>query len=57
MNFADFRHWPNLPTNYQIQKLDKIRPFLKDLVILEERRDFKNLFCDTLFADQKTTRN
>ncbi|CAH0547321.1 unnamed protein product [Brassicogethes aeneus] len=51
MNFSDFKHWPNLTTNYQLQKINKNRPLLKDIAVLEARRGSKCLYYKTSFKD------
>lgn len=51
MNFKDFKHWPNFTTNYQIQKLNKNRPLLKDIVLIQARRGNKTLFFKECFEE------
>lgn len=51
MKFSDFKHWPNFATNYHIQKLNKNRPLLKDIVLIEGRRGSRNLFYKSCFKE------
>ncbi|CAH1106750.1 unnamed protein product [Psylliodes chrysocephalus] len=51
MNFSDFKHWPILTTNYQLQKLNQNRPLLKDIAVLEARRGSKCLYFKTSSED------
>lgn len=51
MKCSDFKHWPNMTTNYQIQKLNKNRPLLKEIVTIEARRDSRSLFYKKCFKE------
>lgn len=49
MEFKDFRYWPSLTTNYQLNKLNKDRPFLKEIVLVQARRGSRLLYFKTEF--------
>lgn len=44
MKFNDFKNWLTLTTPYQLQKLNKDRPLLKQVVTIITKRGFTNLF-------------
>lgn len=51
MQFEDFREWPTLTLNFQLQKLNDDKTLIKNITIITARKGATNLFYQESFGD------
>lgn len=53
MSCEDFQEWPSLCSTYQLQKLNKDKPLLKNMFQIKAKRGLTHLLYTELFDDNE----